>query len=45
MVKLFGLFVGGRGGADADVQAADLIDLVVLDLRKMSCSLEAEAIA
>ena len=31
--QLFGLFVGGGGGADADVHATDLVDLVVLDFR------------
>ena len=29
--QFLGFFVGGRGGADADVHAADLIDLIVLD--------------
>ena len=42
--QLFGFFVGGRGGADADVHAADLIDLVVLDFREDQLFLEAERV-
>ncbi len=42
--QLAGLFVGLSGGADDDVHAADLVDLIVLDLGEDQLLLDAEGI-